>query len=49
MRKFLTKDVKSDWTPEIDEEFEELKKEITEATCLAHFEPKKDNYHCGRV
>ena len=44
MRKLLKKDVKWNWTPEIDEDFEELKKEITEAPCLAHFEPKKDNY-----
>ena len=31
MRKLLKKDVKWDWTPEIDEDFEKLKKEITEA------------------
>ena len=44
MKKLLKKDVKWDWTPEIDEDFEDLKKEITEAPCLAHFDPKKDNY-----
>ena len=32
------------WTPEIDEDFENLKKEITESPCLAHFDPKKANY-----
>ena len=44
MRKLLKKDVKWDWTPEIDEDFEKLKKEITEAPCPAHFDPKKSNY-----
>ena len=44
MRKLLKKDIKWDWTSEIDEDFEELKKEITEAPCLAHFDPNKDNY-----
>ena len=44
MRKLLKKDVKWEWTPEIDEDFKRLKKEITEAPCLAHFDPKKDNY-----
>ena len=44
MRKQLRKYVKWDGTPEIDEDFEELKKEITEAPCLARFDPKKDNY-----
>ena len=44
MRKLLKKDVKWDWTPDIDEDFKKLKKEITEAPCLAHFDPKKDNY-----
>ena len=43
MRKLLKKDVKRDWTLEIGEDFEKLKKEITEAQCLAHFDPKRDN------
>ena len=29
---------------EIDDDFEKLKKEITEAPCLSHFDTKKDNY-----
>ena len=44
MRKLLKKDVKWEWTAEVDEDFEKLKKEITEAPCLAHFDPKRDNY-----
>ena len=44
MRKLLKKDTKWDWKSEIDEDFEQLKKEITEALCLAHFDPKRDNY-----
>ena len=44
MRKLLKKETRRDWTPEIDEDFEILKKEITESPCLAHFDPKKDNY-----
>ena len=28
----------------IDENFEKLKREITGAPCLAHFDPKGDNY-----
>ena len=43
MRKLLKKGVQWDWTTEIDEDFEKLKKEITEARCLAHFDPKRDN------
>ena len=39
MRRLLKKYVKWDWTPEIDEDFEKLKKKITEAPCLAHFDP----------
>ena len=31
-------------TPEVDGDFENLKKEITESPCLAHFDPKKDTY-----
>ena len=44
MRRLLKKDAKWDWRQEIDEDFEKLKKEITEAPCLAHFDPKRDNY-----
>ena len=44
MRKLLKKGVQWDWTTEIDEDFEKLKKEITEAPCLAHFDPNRDNY-----
>ena len=44
MRKLLRKDTKWEWTTEIDEDFEKLKKEITEAPCLAHFDPQKENY-----
>ena len=44
MRKLLRKDTKWEWTPEIDEDFEKLKKEITEAPCLALFYPQKENY-----
>ena len=40
----MKKDVKWDWTPERDEDFKKLKKEIAEAQCLAHFDPKRDNY-----
>ena len=44
MRKLLKKDVKWEWTKEINDDFEQLKKEITETPCLAHFDPKKDNF-----
>ena len=44
MRKLLKKDVKWEWTKEINDDFKQLKKEITEAPCLAHFDPKKDNF-----
>ena len=44
MRNLLRKDTKWEWTPEIDEDFEKLKKEITEAPCLAHIDPQKENY-----
>ena len=44
MRQLLKKEVKWDWTSEIDEDFKKLKKEITEAPCLTHFDPRKDNY-----
>ena len=32
------------WTAEVNDDFEKLKKESTEAPCLAHFDPKRDNY-----
>ena len=44
MRKLLEKDVKWEWTPETEKDFERLKNEITEAPCLAHFDPERDNY-----
>ena len=44
MRKLLKKDSKWEGTAEINDDFENLKKEIIEAPCLAHFDPKKDNY-----
>ena len=44
MRKLLKKETRWEWIPEIDKDFENLKKEITESPCLAHFDPKKDNY-----
>ena len=44
MRSLLKKDTNWEWTTEINEDFETLKKEITEAPCLVHFDPKKDNY-----
>ena len=44
MRKLLKKDVKWELKKEINNDFEQLKKEITETPCLAHFDPKKDNF-----
>ena len=44
MRRLLKKDVRWEWTAEINEDFERLKKAITEAPCLAHFDPKRENY-----
>ena len=44
MRKLLKKETRWEWTPETDEDFENLKKEISESPCLAQFHPKKDNY-----
>ena len=44
MRKLLKKDVKWEWTKEINDDFEQLIKEITETPCLTHFDPKKDNF-----
>ena len=44
MRKLLKKETSWEWTPEVNEDFENLKKEITESPCLGHFDPKKENY-----
>ena len=44
MRRLLKKDIRWEWTAETNEDFERLKKEITEAPCLAHFDPKGENY-----
>ena len=44
MKKLLKKETRWEWAPEINEDFEILKKEITESPCLAHFDRKKDNY-----
>ena len=44
MRKFPKKDVKWEWTKEINDDFEQLKQEITKTPCLAHFDPKKENF-----
>ena len=44
MRRLLKKDVRWEWTAEINEDFERLKKEIPEAPCLAYFDPKRENY-----
>ena len=44
MGRLLKKETRWDWTPEVNEDFEILKKEITESPCLAHFDPKKDKY-----
>ena len=41
MRKLLKKDVKWEWTKEINDDLEQLKQEITETPCRAHFDPKK--------
>ena len=43
MRRLMKKDVKWEWTKEITDDFEQLKKKITEAPCLAHIDPKKNN------
>ena len=40
----MEQDTNWEWTTELNEDFETLKKEITEAPCLVHFDPKKDNY-----
>ena len=44
MKRLLEKEAKWEWTRETNEDFENLKKEITEAPCLENFDPKKDNY-----
>ena len=44
MRRLLKKETNWEWTSEVNEDFENLKKEITESPCLAHFDPKKENY-----
>ena len=44
MRKLLKKGSKWEWTAEVNDDSENLKKEITEAPCLTHFDPKEDNY-----
>ena len=44
MRRLLKNGIKWEWTKKINDDFEQLKKEITEAPCLAHFDPKKDNF-----
>ena len=41
MRKLLKKDTNWEWTAEINDDFENLKKENTGAPCLAHFDLKK--------
>ena len=41
MRRLLKKDTKWEWTKEINDGFEQLKKEKTEAPCRAHFDLKK--------
>ena len=60
MRRLLKKETRWECTPEVNEDFKNLKKGITESPCLAHFDPKKENYvttdastrdserHCGR-
>ena len=44
MRRLLKKETSCEWTSEVNEDFENWKKEITESPCLAHFDPKKENY-----
>ena len=42
MRKLLKKETRWEWTPEINEDVKNLKKDITESPFLAHVDPKKD-------
>ena len=44
MRRLLKKNVQWERTAIINEDSERLKKEITEAPCLAHFDPKRENH-----
>ena len=44
MRRLLRKETRWEWTPEVNEDIKNLKKEITESPCLAHFDPMKENY-----
>ena len=44
MSRSLKKETRWEWTLEVNEDFEKLKKEIPESPCLAHFDPKKENY-----
>ena len=44
MRRLMKKETRWNWTPEVNKDFENLKKKITESPCLAHFDPKKDNF-----
>ena len=44
MLRLPKKGVNREWTLDMDKDFEKLKKEITGATCLAHFDPKKDSF-----
>ena len=44
MRRLLKNGTSWEWTTGMNEDFENLKKEITEAQCLAQFYPEKDNY-----
>ena len=44
MGNLLKKDSKWEWTAEMNDDFKNLKRKITEAPFLANFDPKKDNY-----
>ena len=44
IRRLLKRETNWEWTSEVNEDFENLKKETTESPCLAHFDPKKENY-----
>ena len=43
-RRLSKKETSWEWISEVNEDFEFLKKEIPESPCLAHFDPKKENY-----